>query len=265
MQSTDIKPGGGTYQLTGYVYLTDGADAKFKFEGYSKQQMSQEYQTISPQVVFSKYSTILDLELENNALETGRWVQFSYLVEPTPETEWLVLYIRGQAGTVYFDDISLRMIKEAENARLKVSTNSNFYYANETKGTASLEPNSFLDYSKWTADCRILEGEAVKWEQRGINLSQGNTEVTFDLTGCTNQVDYIFETILYEGGVVIDHIQWTFSRKFDRPTVFNEKGLFVEENEEIFHPVAVYHMYKSADIKQCAEEFGANLFQLEHG
>lgn len=266
-QWVDIEPGGGVYQLTGYVYITEGAeDARFKFEGYTQKELSTEYQTITPQALFSKYSTIVDLELENDGLETGRWMQFSYLVEPTPETEWLMLYMRGGGeAAVYFDDISLRKIKEAESARLKISTNSNFYYANETQGTASLEPNTYLDYSKWTADCRILEGTEVKWEQKGIDLSQGNTEVTFDLTNCTNKVDYVFETVLYEDGVEIDKIQGSFSKKYDRPTVFNEKGLYVEENGEVFHPVMAYHQYKPEEIKRCAEEFGVNLFQLAHG
>ena len=121
-QLVEVQPG-IAYELTGYVKLVENTgDARFGVIGYSQDLLEEEYQTFSSGTMrFSKYINTKDLKLENDTLVRGDWMKFTYPLEVAQNTNYLYIYLEGQSGAVYYDDISLH-VKLSENLKVAIPT-----------------------------------------------------------------------------------------------------------------------------------------------
>ncbi len=257
--------GGATYQLSGWTYMEKPEDVPgIKFEGYNMAKIDSEFATTSENVLFSRLE---QLELTDDKLVPGKWMQFSYIYKPHRNTQYAAIYLRywSTGGTIWFDDISLRMIEGPDKFALNL--NSNNYYVTEKEGTAILSVNqtTYKEFSDWEASCRILDGETEIWNKT-VSLAKGEAEFTFDITKCeAREEDYVFEATLLEGGKATETHTSAFGRRYERPTPMGEDALYRDENGEVFHPVISYHLYKEAEIDAYAEALGVNVIQMAHG
>ena len=247
--------GGAEYQITCWVWR-EGKDPlpAIKCEGYNTNIKDGEFaagdETISPFV------------------EEGRWEQISWKYVPHHNARYIALYLRMRGkGTIIWDDVSIHMVKGP--TRFDVELNSLNYYVTETEGYATFSVNQsvYTDFKDWSIGYKILKGEELVSEKKGISLAMGNAEISFDISVCDDKdALYTFEATLFDGNNSAAETKTVdFRRRYERPTKIGEDTLYYDENGEIFHPVMAYHLYKAQYDLGFFEEMGINVAQLGHG
>lgn len=249
--------GGSTYQLVFWMKSSGVANPLVKLEHYSDATIDAE---------FSSGNTSIN---PGDAGLSTEWTQVSFLFKPNAMTSHIALYLRinsteGKEATVWFDDVSLKMVEAP--SRYSMDINSYNYYTSENIGYSTFKVNkaAYKDYSDWSVDWRVLKGEEVLCENKGLSLALGSAEIEFDLTRCDDRdAVYTFESTLSVGDEgAVEKKSVNFKRRYPRPTTMGEDGFFYDDGE-IYTSVTAYHL--NASKYDLIDKFGLKVVQLAHG
>ena len=246
---------GATYQISAWVYRPQAiGNFRFSLEYYNDEG-------------------IMHKERLNVEQTEGVWSQLSAtFVMPAGVTRvrvyWRLFATETEDAVAYVDDVALCMV--AEPLHFWFNTDQLYYYTNDdvTTGTARLTANSeiFPEYTSWTADVSILDGETCFFTQTGLPFTSEELEVDFPLSLLSDpQKSYTVRASVKsaDGENLMDN-ETVVCRKFSRPSMIDKEGRIYVDGEE-FMPVLGYHVYNRDDYREKAKSFGVNVIQTGYG
>lgn len=251
VQKVEVLDVGATYQISAWVYRPQAiGNFRFSLEYYNDEG-------------------IMHKERLNLTQTEGVWSQLSAtFVMPAGATYarvyWRLFAPETEAALAYVDDVALW--KVAEPMHFFFTTDQVYYYTNDdvTTGTARLTANSeiFPEYTSWTADVSILDGESVLFSQTDLTFTNEELEVDFPLSLLSDtQKSYtVRASVKSADGENLMNKEVAVCRKFSRPSMINSEGRIYVDGEE-FMPVLGYHVYNRNDYYEKAESFGVNVIQ----
>ncbi|MBQ8588066.1 MAG: carbohydrate binding domain-containing protein, partial [Clostridia bacterium] len=229
---------GGTYEVSMWVYSPTGLGQFFFYvEGYlnsGANPLAFGSDTITP--------------------PKGEWTKYIWNFKINDEIDYIRFYAfmrgaRDKGCALYFDDISMKLIKLPEYASL--STNEVLYYTDLDKGWASVNVRSYWEdeMKNWTADFALLDGEEVLQEEKGLKFSSRLLEWVFNpkLMTDRDKAYAVRVNIKDKNGDVIFTQDKRVERRYDRPKNMTRDGYLLDNNGEIYLPVDAYEVYDHID------------------
>ncbi len=176
----------------------------------------------------------------------GRWATISGTFVFPADAKMLRILVRNRAvGTVYFDDISLKMV-DAE--MFEYSTSHVFHYTSEEHGTAKVSIFPYfqtgenkLDEKAHYVNFGIYDGEM---RLTGQNVTFENFEASYTYSVDSLKVlkkKYTLKISVFKENEEIDSYAQSLY-KYERPKFLDEDGNFRNKWGEIVKPFNAWHM-----------------------
>ena len=215
-----------------------------------------------------------DIEQFNN----GEWIGVNsttgYVVTPVAD-EWrtaqylytapknvteisFATFLPWIEGTVYFDDFGLYEIKLAEDTsevRVSMVPDQYFIYSDEESSSACVTFGDKYDAAEeFKLDMYIMDGEDVVCEQIDAPITDNAFEFMFSVDALAQKKHaYTLKAVISdrERGIEL-RVLTEDIYVYDRPTVLNENGEYVNEDGSIFHPVMAFWAPEESDWERVA-------------
>lgn len=195
----------------------------------------------------------------------GDWDFFTETFRPPRGTVKMEVQLRlGQAGTVYCDDVSMRLTDGPEKI-YDFKTDGTFYYAErERDGIVSAKADTvcYDTLIGKTLSFSLIDPDApTKPLLEKETKIMGNEEIKFSfpmrLMSVLQKPYQILCNLIEDGKITATKSHTVY--KFERPKRINEDGFFLDENGEIFTPSVMYRVdYEDFDT---VKEVGVNAVQ----
>ncbi len=211
------------YQASVWVHVAEGGSADVRF--------SMAYWDMAHKKNPGGYQTGA-FRYKNRVRE---WVQyvahFEALEKGDNEVEFRVDLFGGD-GIVYFDDVSLYMIKPP--AKMRFSTDELYYYTENSTGIMTVEASAETkeEFPGTTVDFFVKNGVTILEER--TNVSTENTaRFIFDLTRLEIGKTYTAEAVLRDGnGTALETQHISVKRHLPRPHALTEEGFYKEQIQD---------------------------------
>lgn len=190
----------------------------------------------------------------------GGWVQHMDTFTVPEGQPVLRLYARLYGtGTVWFDSMSLVKIDDAHPVNFRV--NRTIIYDGEIKEiTARFEPSEFYKTTNGTAKFSFNDGTTV-YETGEAAIVDGRGQYTISTAPMTEYgKEYYIDAELYKEDGSLYRTYRQIVHVYPRPEKIRYDGVYLDENDEPFVPVTMYHVMSAANVAPAAEA-GINVIQ----
>lgn len=242
-----------TYRLSFWAYgegITSERALRVKYEFYRIGESGK-----------SEYIDENVLDFFDITDSVGKWVKYETDVVCLKEELYFVnIHLRlGDPGTVYFDDVSFKKIKDPFYFTLK--SDSTFYYSDVEHGRASAVLNTY-SYGDTLGDCTadfvLSDGETTVASAPNCSFTDGEAEFEYAMSPLEKKKQYTLTvTVKNAAGAVLQTESQSVYR-YDRPKALNAQGEYMVDGKR-FDPVYAYHV-PVEQYKWC-EEAGINVVQ----
>lgn len=186
------------------------------------------------------------------------WHYISILVHTPSNASGATLYCSasGTDAYVYYDDISLGIISEANGFSLE--TDSIFYYADASEGRATVTASGNTRGKEVTF--RLCHQNEVI-EEKIVSFSENQATYVFPLS-LLSQLKK--EYVLTASVTAEDGTEENFSEriyKYNRPTALGDDGIYKDTDGDPFYPVIGYHVEGEDYLRM--PEIGVNVVQVD--
>ena len=146
----------------------------------------------------------------------------------------------GGEGTVYLDDVRIQKYIDAPVG--KMYNKHVFYYPEEESGYAEINFNKFYEVEKkYTLDVALTDGDVVLEEAKNVDITDNYAIFNYSLEKMTEKEHAytVTATLKDASGAVCETISEDVFI-YDRPTVLNENGEYINEDGSVFNPVFAF-------------------------
>lgn len=249
---TDVEPG-ATYQATAWYNAKTASPAVvMKVEFYLEPEISAD--------------TGCGQGTSQERGDTGgQWKQMVYGIKPPDKCKAFVVYLRflsaTGAGTVWFDDVSVKKVKST-NSIAEIVTDEVFYYTGTKTGATLITlRDSALSYQNGSVNFRITsENGTVVEEKKDVKFyGRRYAKFTFSPDSLALRDPYTVTAEIIDAGGNVVGSETTQIYRYDRPSCMDENGIYYDQKTgKPFYPTIAYHA--KTDFASL-QEIGINVIQ----